>query len=309
MTTDYILFVHGVNTRDKDGFIHSANNLFKAVQPLVKSPSRNLKPAFFFWGDLNLQPQMYLHKGLTQSPAWADLSFKDFRTEQILPFVGDAALYLSRHVGCQFVKRLQAFAQAQFRDVQPGDRLHLVTHSWGTVILFDILFAGRWTDERLEPDIRESVQRIRNGLFGLPPTPANGMPLASIHTMGSPLALFSLINLSTFADGESSHDLTSRLRELLENLHQQRGEALPWYNYLHHSDPIAYPLAGILPTILNGHSQYVSAEDILTRKSNRFLTPFNQSFLSIITGGSAHQSYWESDIVAQGIARTLNAFS
>jgi len=306
MPTDYILFVHGVNTRNKDSFIADASNLFQKIQKATPNPSRNLKPVFFFWGDLNLQAQDELRQGLTQSDTWNDLSFQNFRTDQILPFVGDAALYLSRHVGCLVVKRLQEFARAQFQDVQPGDRLHLVTHSWGTVILFDILFARRWEVESLEAPIREGVQNIRNGLFGLPPIPENGIPLSSIHTMGSPLALFSLINLSTIVDGESSHDLASRLKELLANLYQQRDIPLPWYNYLHHNDPIAYPLEGILPEVLDDDMKYVAIADLMTQKGSAFMSLFNQSFLSIVKGGSAHGSYWQSDVVAQGIARTLS---
>ena len=49
--------------------------------------------------------------------------------------------------------------------VLEGDRLHLVTHSWGTVILFDVMFAPRWDDTDLDHDTRRRIQNIREGLF------------------------------------------------------------------------------------------------------------------------------------------------
>jgi len=62
-----------------------------------------------------------------------------------MQFIGDATLYINRHVDAKVVEELARQIEANLpSQPQPDDRLHVVAHSWGTVILFDILFAGRW---------------------------------------------------------------------------------------------------------------------------------------------------------------------
>lgn len=128
----------------------------------------------------------------------------------------------------------------------------MITHSWGNVILFDILFAARW-DQSDMPG-HQSAQDIRNSLFGVEPNPNTGLSLASIHTMGSPIALFSLIDVArskektkgekelTTARGNkvNTHDITPRLENLLQSLSEIRqGMPLPWRNFIHPGDPVA----------------------------------------------------------------------
>lgn len=100
----------------------------------------------------------------------------------MIEFAGDAALYISRSIGTQVVDRLKQDAEKHLADYQPGDRLHLVTHSWGTVILFDVLFAARWDEQNL-PEY-DGARKIRNFIFGVEPKLEEGIPLTSIHTMG-----------------------------------------------------------------------------------------------------------------------------
>jgi hypothetical protein len=318
MPTDYILFVHGVKTRDKDEFCRLATILLNGIKKSMNNPSRDLKPIFFFWGDQGKNAQARLAEGFRQSEAkWKQFWFRDFRTEQILEFVGDGALYLSRHVGSNVVREFhKQVLKEGLKDANPsqGDRLHFVTHSWGTVILFDILFASRWEDDRLDndtstKDIRALIQDIRNALFGLPPVPERGIPLASIHTMGSPLALFTLLTVT----GESSNDLSPKLNELIKNLYDLRNnQPLPWRNFAHPGDPLAYPLEGVMPQLLKqGNSdKYVQIEDIINGKGNPFnlgnLLPFTrQRLLPLLSGGEAHGSYWENETVAKTIGSVI----
>ncbi|WP_199305694.1 hypothetical protein [Pseudanabaena sp. FACHB-2040] len=185
MATDYVLFIHGVKNRNEAEFQKTAQGLLNSIRQSMKDNTRDLKPVFFFWGDLNVQPQLTLQRGLEASPAWKGVWFQSLRTTQILEFVGDAALYLSRHVGSQVVRRFQETALGSLQGAAPGDRLHLITHSMGTVIFFDILFASRWEDPRLDEDastrqIRQIVSQIRDALFGLGAHPGAGLPVASI---------------------------------------------------------------------------------------------------------------------------------
>lgn len=315
MPTDYVLFIHGVKTRKQDEFNALATKLFNRIQASLTDVNLELKPINLFWGNVGVEAQAELLKGFQQSDTWSQLWFNDFRSEQILEFVGDGALYLSRHVGSQVVKQLEDQGLKGLKGVAPGDRLHLVTHSWGTVILFDILFAARWEDPQLEVGIRDSVARIRNTLFGLG-ADIQGIPLASISTMGSPLALFNLINLN----GASSHDLTPKLKELLETLYKLRQQPLPWRNFAHPGDPIAYPLEGVMPLLLEPNykkdstpsQRLVEIQDVLVLTNSlkeRLLTPVRQQILPLLFGGEAHGSYWENPVVAQTIADVIQMAS
>jgi hypothetical protein len=312
MATDYILFIHGVNTRDKDVFYKAAQSMFARIQSSVKDPSRVLEPIYLFWGDIGTVATKSLLAGLKASPHWNQFWFQNLRTEQILPFVGDGALYLSRSISAEIVRQIakQALDQMGFtlenmKTWAGGDRLHLVTHSWGTVILFDILFAPRWEAEDLDAEIRQSVQNIRTGFFGLGSARDRnfGIPIASIHTMGSPIALFNLINLNH----GHNFNLTPNLKLLLESLYKRtNNQPLPWRNYAHPGDPIAYPLEGVMPLLLGDDIDKVQTEDIITA-SNFLMQPFSQSLLPLVNGGKAHGSYWTSQKVANTIAQVISS--
>lgn len=306
MPTDYILFVHGVKTRNRQEFERLANTLINGIQQSVNDNNRIFKPIFFFWGDLSTELLAQLRLGIISSSTWSKFWFQDFRTKEILEFVGDAALYLSRHVGSQIVRRFKNDALGMLEDAAQGDRLHFVTHSLGSVILFDLLFAGRWEDPQLDldestKDIRQIVKDIREAFFGLGNNSHSGLPLASIHTMGSPIALFSLLSVN----GESTHDLTPQMSTFLENLYNQRQKPLPWRNFAHPGDPIAYPLEGVIPMLLDGAAQYVSIQDQITDNGNIFIRPFQQRLLPLIWGGQAHGSYWSNQLVAQTIGEII----
>ncbi len=315
MPTDYVVFIHGVNTHSEPGFRRDAEYLFDRIRSSVKNPSRDLKPIYLFWGNVSEEVTKLLLEGLKASPKWSDFWFQKMRTQQILPFVGDAALYLSRHVSAKLVRQISDQALQQMGltldELQSppasgklrGDRLHLVTHSWGTVILFDILFAPRWDAAEVEPATRQNIDNIRAGFFGLgfQENQQFGIPVASIHTMGSPISLFSLIN----AAGGRSFNLTPKLKELLESLYGRRdGKPLPWRNYAHPGDPIAYPLAGVLPILLEGAQNTVQIEDIVI-PGNCLMQLFSQTLLPLINGGDAHGSYWKSKEVATAIAQAI----
>jgi len=170
-----------------------------------------------------------------------------------MQFAGDAAVYSSRYVGSQVVDRLSQQARVGLQGFkQNEDSLHLITHSWGTVTLFDILFAARW--EQSDMLGHNSAEDIRNSLFRVEPNPNKGLSLASIHTMGSPIALFSLIDMARSkeeAKGEkelttdrgnkvNTQDITPRLEKLLESLFRLRqGMPLPWRNFIHPGNPVA----------------------------------------------------------------------
>jgi len=240
--------------------------------------------------------------------------FKTFREKQLLQFIGDAALYISPHVGSKVVERLRTNAVEVLQNASSDDSLHLVTHSWGTVIVFDILFATRWDDPEVPG--HQEVMDIRNCIFGLSgeeDTSNQGIKLASINTMGSPIAIFSLTSVNgdpnqPGSDGRGN-DITLNLQKLLNNLYEARnGEKLPWRNFIHPGDPIAFPLEELMKDLVDNKEKYIDFEDIITQESNIFnfmMQPIRQTSLALLRGGEAHGSYWQSQKVLQEIVSIL----
>lgn len=322
MATDYIMFIHGVNTREEKEQPTYADHLFNHLNQTVSNNGRSLKKVALYWGDVGNDAQNDLLNSLKDSEAWNKLWFKEFRAKQLMQFAGDAAVYISRYIGSQVVDRLSQQAKVGLQGFkQNEDSLHLITHSWGTVILFDILFAARWDQSDIAG--HQSAQDIRNSLFGVEPNSNKGISLASIYTMGSPIALFSLIDVArsnekakaekelTTDKGNkvNTHDITPRLERLLESLSKIRqGTPLPWRNFIHPGDPVAWPLEKVMLNLVDRESRYLEIKDIVTNNADfsDFLTqPLSQSFLALLHGGDAHGSYWESKQLANEIARTI----
>lgn len=123
MATDYILFIHGVNTRDRREDPHYADQLFQRLQQSASNHNRNLKKIALYWGDVNKEAEKSLLEQFKASPLWEQMWFKTFREQQLLQFAGDAALYISRHVGFKVVEELKKQTLAQLINHQPDDRL------------------------------------------------------------------------------------------------------------------------------------------------------------------------------------------
>jgi hypothetical protein len=308
MATDYLLFIHGVKSRSEQDFFNNTQAIFQSVEKSVGSRA-TVKPIRCFWGNCGDAALANLQQRMQKSSAWDKLWFKDLRNSQILDFVGDAALYLSRAVGSQVVDCIYDSALKSLKSFEPGDRLHLVTHSWGTVILLDILFATRWVSpsfKEADPKTWEAVQQIRNTLFGMGDNPNIGLKLGSIHTMGSPIALFNLINTGE----KNGHDLVPELQTFIQNLYQETGKSLPWKNYIHPADPIAYPLEGVSEQFLGvtNKNSAVTVSDVLVKTdawNEKLMGVVQGNVLSVVYGGTAHNSYWKIPEVPKAIAATI----
>jgi hypothetical protein len=311
MTTDYIVFVHGVNVREspeneQNKTYRYADRLFELIQ--ASAPHRTLKKVPLYWANVSEAVLRDFRPTIMSAPIWKALWFQKFRTTQLLQFAGDAVLYISRHVGSMAIAQLEEQALSALKDYQPSDRLHLVTHSWGTVILFDLLFSSRWDNPEIPG--HESVQKIRQQLFGLPPDEPAGIRLAGIHTMGSPIATFSLITVVGRSGGSSSHDISPKLQSFLRNITEDGKQRLPWRNFIHPGDPVALPLEKVIPDLVENGENYLDIQDRLVLGSGwleLLSTLFKNTFLALINGGNAHDSYWHSPVVAEEIARTIQS--
>jgi hypothetical protein len=104
--------------------------------------------------------------------------------------------------------------------------------------------------------------------------------------------------------GSRSFNLTPNLKDLLESLSRLTGKPLPWRNYAHPGDPIAYPLEGVLPLLLEEARKDVNIADVVTRGSF-FWQLFSRTLLPILDGGNAHGSYWDDREVSSTIAQVI----
>jgi hypothetical protein len=323
MATDYILFVHGVNIREQREKPTYADQLFGHINKLIDDPN-NLKTIPLYWGDVNIQSEKDLISKVTDAGGcWDKLWFQNTRQSTILQFMGDAALYISRSVGSKIVEALREQIENGLENVSQGDRLHLVTHSWGTFILFDTLFAARWNDTNIPG--HDNVKKIRRCFYGLEPNTEEGIRIASIHTMGSPIAIFSLLDIvkgekqalggspeltENQAEQRATHDITPKLEQLVANLNENKdsNKVLPWRNYLHPADPIAWPLDPLIYTLVDGLKRNIQVQDIISKLSfvESLIQPFSkQALVMLLYGGQAHGSYFNSVQVAQEIVQTI----
>jgi hypothetical protein len=105
MPTDYLLFNHGVNTREARPEPTYADPLFKLIQRYYNIPGRTLKKVALYWGNVNESEEEQLLQAYQKSSIWPQLWFRDFREKQLMQFAGDGALYISRAVSLLDVTR------------------------------------------------------------------------------------------------------------------------------------------------------------------------------------------------------------
>jgi hypothetical protein len=309
---EYLIFIHGVNTREIREQPDYAKPLIERIEQR-KTSEMTLKSVPLYWGDVNRDEEESLLEDLKDSKAWDKLQFKQFRSKQLLQFVGDAALYISRSVGRKIVDKLIEQLNTGLQDFNSEtDHIHLITHSMGTIILFDVLFSSRWDAQNVYD--YQGVEQLRQYIF------QGGTPVRSIHTMGSPLGLFSLMTISD-TSLPNTHEITPRLRAYLQALCSQLEGPFPWKNYLHAMDIVATSIETMLPKMLGEPAKgCLHVEDIVTQESGILDKLFSRLSANLsleevegeveeiqlaIFGGSAHSSYWSSPVVASTILETI----
>ncbi|MBV9230200.1 MAG: hypothetical protein JOZ18_12875 [Chloroflexi bacterium] len=312
MAQDYILFIHGVDTQGKDHITPTyADTLIKLIQ---HSKLTHLSFTPLYWGDLVKPDEDRVLELYRASSIWSQMWFRAFRETTFLRAVGDVGLYLSRCVGAEIIKQVTQQALQGIAGYTPEDRLHLVTHSLGTIILFDLLFGSRWANASTLG--HDDVMALRSAIYGLGPDTTTGIRLGSIHTMGSPLGVFSLLNATTpdcgnqdeYGTHQSVNDIRPQLQQMLSMLETQRKRSLIWRNFVHPGDPIGTPLETIIPHLVQNDDTVLDAKDIVTfgeAFSDYLFAPFSQTSIALLYGGAAHQSYWTSQKVADVIAQTI----
>jgi hypothetical protein len=326
MPTDYVLFIHGVNTRETATPPVYAKDLFTKIGAYIKKKSaahaqpseRELLSVPLYWGAVGKPMEEKLCAKYQGSPLWKFFWFRPFREGIALQFAGDTALYLSRSVGGMIADKVKADMVTYMGSLDKlhpdsGDRLHIVAHSLGTIVLFDLLFSTRWGKDGQGIPGWESVQAIREAIYGVEPNWETGIRLGSLTTMASPLGLFSLIDAGSNRTDNvaNTHDVTPRLQTLVERLNQKATEqnevaVLPWRNFAHPGDPLASPLLPLIPDLISNPGEYIEVKDVMTSAPRDWLFfLIKRSFMALAHAGVAHTGYWDCSLVADTVGNLI----
>lgn len=290
-----IFFIHGVATRD----VKYAHSLIDGIKKEFNQVGQKL-PYFYtsFWGHiLNDFNKVWNHidEDLNfferNNPAINSedaFRYRQFREGLISEFTGDMFTYMNERQGYE-VRQLLADQLIKFVEQHPEEEdLHIIAHSLGTVILWDILFSDKFADGDPAYLIRDLIsgKRVDNR--------TKGISLSSITTMGSPILFFNVML------GIDSKKIESKIQSYSK-------QEIQWLNVIHASDLIAYPLSASLKLSLDSNLIF---RDLFICKDANLLESaarrINQQEVALMAAMvEAHNSYWKLPEVVSLIAKQI----
>lgn len=290
-----VFFIHGVATRDKT----YASEL---TDKITEEFSKRKQPAPVFysslWGGvLKNTPNLWnwVQQDLNdfQKNSKIDIGdvfqYSKYREFFVSHFFNDLFTYLNLDYGWE-IRKVIAMQLLECLEKHPREKeLHIVAHSLGGVILWDILFSDKF--EANDPAFY--IRSVIKGLAESKEKKSKQVSLDSITTMGTPILLFNLMlginpeNLKLFA--------------------RKYEKPLRWVNIIRSSDPLAYPIRASfnidLPSKLYLRDKYIGSRN-LWKKSAPHLGGLGG--LAIAHGlESSHTSYWRKSRVSRLIAANL----
>ena len=293
-----VFFIHGVATRDA---CYSSN-----LQQLIKtefSHREEKNPHFYasFWGSA-LTDMGKIWNGIDEDLAAVKKKYPKIASEEIFryrtfreglfsQFLGDFFTYMNPDKGREIRKTI-AQQLYNFIKENPNDsELHIVAHSLGTVILWDILFSDRFSAKDPALSIRAMIRELENQTDV---KLKNQVNLKSITLMGSPILLINMM-------------LDVRPEKVEQFAHSYSSEQpLRWLNLIHGSDLMAYPLKANLHLAENSYlkfeDEYLLEDVNLAEKTARSL---GQNELAMALGSNAHKSYWNCSETARLITNNI----
>lgn len=290
-----VFFIHGVATKNA-AYSKSLQNLLREE---FSKRDKQL-PHFYgsFWGavvnekgriwnwvhqDLRELKKNYPHLNIGDV-----FRYQEFREDFISDFFGDVLTYFNTERG-RDVREIIAEQLRKFLQNLPlEEKLHIIAHSLGTVVLWDVLFSDRFLADDPAYLIRSLIQSSDTSETTAQPR------LKSITTMGSPILFFNMM-------------LDVQPEKVKAFAAQYQSDELRWINVIHASDIIAYPLqsainANLMPRFFF-RDKYIWADGNAAERAAR---TFGQAHAAMGIGVSdAHSSYWRSCGAARLIAANL----
>ena len=230
-----VFFIHGVATQD----VKYARSLESLIREEFKKRGKSC-PQFYssFWANILKdvgkmwnwieQDLQEFQEENSQSDVNDIFRYQKFRKDFLFEFFGDAFTYLNSDRGAE-IRRLIAYQLEDFIKLNPKENeLHIVSHSLGSIILWDILFSDKFKPNDPAFKIRTLIEGLGSASEG------RKVYLSSITTIGSPILLFNMML------GTNPEEVKSFAETYPEN------NPLKWINIIHSSDIIAYPLRSSL---------------------------------------------------------------
>ncbi len=189
-----VFFIHGVATQD----IKYARSLESLIREEFQKRGQSC-PQFYssFWANTLkdvgkmwnwIEQDLQEFQEENSQPDLHDIfRYQKFRKDFLFEFFGDAFTYLNSERGTE-IRRLIAYQLEDFIKLNHQENeLHIVSHSLGSIILWDILFSDKFKPNDPAFKIRTLIEGLGSASEG------RKVYLSSITTMGSPILLFNMM--------------------------------------------------------------------------------------------------------------------
>lgn len=232
-------------------------------------------------------------KKYSKSDSEEFLKYRSFREGFFSQFMGDFFTYMNPDKGRKIRKTIAEQLYDFIEENPNNSELHIVAHSLGTVILWDILFSDRFSAKDPALSIRAMIRELENQT-DTDVKPKHQVNLSSITIIGSPILFINMM-------------LDVRPEKVEQFAHSYSSEQpLRWLNLIHGSDLMAYPLKANLHLAENSYlkfeDEYLLEDANLAEKTARSL---GQNELAMALGSNAHKSYWNCSETARLITNNI----
>jgi len=266
--------------------------VFSNLQQIIKtefSQRGEKNPHFYasFWGSA-LTDMGKIWNGIDEDLAHAKkkysksdseefLKYRSFREGFFSQFMGDFFTYMNPDKGRKIRKTIAEQLYDFIEENPNNSELHIVAHSLGTVILWDILFSDRFSAKDPAVKLKHQVN------------------LSSITLIGSPILFINTM-------------LDVRPEKVEQFAHSYSSEQpLRWINLIHGSDLMAYPLKANLHLAENSYLKF--EDEYLLEDANwveKIARSLGQNDLAMaVSSSDAHNSYWNCPHTARLITNNI----
>ncbi|WP_404789027.1 hypothetical protein [Altericista sp. CCNU0014] len=292
-------FIHGINTQNS-GY---ANKLIENINRELLKSNTGAATSFYasFWGNLfnNKKNKIigYIEKDFSRAcnlhPKYTPRSdiyrYQKQRKKFINNFLGDFLIYQNIERGNVIRKTIYEQFKQYTEDHPKQKEIHFVTHSLGSIILWDLLFSNSqdsWSPAFL------FQKKLKD------------FDLISISTMGSPLLFFKEMLDLDFHRIDSWLKLSKRPINTSSNAYKLR-----WVNIIHSSDLVAYPLKAAIEDEISSEilfsDQYVWQDANGAEATLHFMSGGQPDGAMIAAAEDAHSSYFQNNLDGRITARII----